>query len=125
MGNKRSSSLIVSCCAWWRLCVVGSLRALVIVIASWLFCRGHAADSGPDTLRLSSTNYPSFASWKVACDRLPLNRQLQRTLPPRDQLPLKNFSEFDELLDAFFAASKSGSLAQAGNWVGTPPSSQD
>src|SRR3954466_1190594 len=60
----------------------------------------------------------SFASWKSACDKLPSNRSLKLAWPKREILPLGRFAEFDEVLNAFFAQCKTGSLAQATNWVG-------
>ncbi|MSU62864.1 MAG: hypothetical protein EXS31_10780 [Pedosphaera sp.] len=98
-------------------------RALVL----FLLLAHTIADADPAIASKAfvSAAYPTFASWKAACDRLPFNRQLQRSLPPRDLWPLKNFKEFDELLDAFFALSKAGPLAQTNSWAGTVPKREE
>jgi hypothetical protein len=63
----------------------------------------------------------TFEDWKTACGKLPSNRSLQGRWPPDRLLPLPRFSEFDEVLTAFFAQCQSGTLAQATNWVGPKP----
>jgi hypothetical protein len=65
--------------------------------------------------------YKSFAEWKTACDRLPSNRALKFSLPPKDVLPLKRFKLFAEVLEAYFKLAKTGALAQAGAWLGPGP----
>ena len=73
--------------------------------------------SGQNRIRLDRT----FDDWKAACDRLPSNRSLQGRWPPKSRLPLRRFSELDELLTAFFAQCTTGALSSASNWVGTRP----
>jgi hypothetical protein len=63
----------------------------------------------------------SYESWVAAIKKLPTNRQLRSRFPPRDVLPLKDFSEFDLLLSAFLDASRTGALSRAENWVGPMP----
>src|SRR4051812_37094646 len=67
------------------------------------------------------SNQISFAQWKAACDRLPSNRALRGRLPPRDLLPLPRFEDFEQVLAAFFAQCKTGSLAQTHCWTGKQP----
>src|SRR5204863_9059147 len=63
----------------------------------------------------------TFENWKAACDKLPSNRALQGRWPPNRVLPLPQFSEFDEVLTAFFAQCQTGTLSHAANWVGPTP----
>lgn len=63
----------------------------------------------------------SYIEWRAACLKLPSNRSLEGRLPPRDLLPLRDFSELDGLLDRYFALSTNGPLASAANWVGGAP----
>ncbi|MDB6034298.1 MAG: hypothetical protein JWM16_4636 [Verrucomicrobiales bacterium] len=65
----------------------------------------------------------SFADWKAACDKLPSNRALKGRWPRKEMLPLQKFSEFEEVVTAFFAQCKTGALARSTNWVGSPPRS--
>src|SRR5258706_243175 len=54
----------------------------------------------------------TLESWKTACGKLPSNRSLRGRWPPTRLLPLPRFSEFDEVLTAFFAQCQTGSLSQ-------------
>jgi hypothetical protein len=63
----------------------------------------------------------TFENWKTACSKLPSNRSLQGRWPPNRLLPLQRFSEFDEVLTAFFAQCQTGTLSQATNWIGPKP----
>lgn len=65
--------------------------------------------------------FKTFAEWKQACDRLPSNRALRGTLPPRALLPLKNFREFAEPVDAFLELAKAGELTRTNAWLGDVP----
>jgi hypothetical protein len=76
------------------------------------------------TNRSALSVYPRFSDWKAACDRLPSNRALKLRLPPRELLPLKRFAELREVVDGFFALSKTGALAQASAWLGDPPTKE-
>ncbi len=98
---------------------------LALVVAGLLVCSTSGADPSAPSKGFVSATYPTFASWKAACDRLPFNRQLQRSLPPRDKLPLKSFKEFEEVMDAFLAASKSGIMSQSNIWVGVTPKREE
>ncbi len=73
------------------------------------------------TNRASPVFQRSFADWRDACARLPSNRALRGHWPRKDQLPLPQFREFGEVLEAFFAQSKTGPLARAAAWVGEAP----
>jgi len=64
---------------------------------------------------------PTFAAWRAACAKLPLNRVLAGRMPPKALLPLQTFAEFDRALDAYFALATNGPLASATNWLGTVP----
>lgn len=108
----------------WALLLTLALVGLAFAV------RVHAeAVAAPDTAPPRTTEavpperfvpsvYKSFAEWKAACDRLPSNRSLKFSLPPKDVLPLKNFKQFAEVLEAYFNLSKTGPLAQAGAWLG-------
>lgn len=63
----------------------------------------------------------SYAEWRAACLKLPLNRSLEGRLPPRDLLPLRDFGELEGLLDRYFALSTNGRMSIAANWLGAPP----
>lgn len=63
----------------------------------------------------------TFGEWKTACGRLPSNRSLIGTPPPKEILPLPRFADFDTVLTAFLEQSKSGPLQAATNWVGQFP----
>jgi hypothetical protein len=65
--------------------------------------------------------YRSFAEWKAACDRLPFNRALKLSLPPKELLPLKSFGQMLEVVDAFLSTSRTGALAQTSAWLGDGP----
>ena len=69
-----------------------------------------------------STPWPTWASWKTACDGLPANQALLRGTPPAlDRLPLRRFQDFESVLDAFLTLAVQGPTRGASNWVGTPP----
>ncbi len=63
----------------------------------------------------------TFADWKTACLRLPSNRALRGNPVPAALLPLPRFEELDELLTAFFAECRTGSLGQTNLWQGETP----
>jgi hypothetical protein len=65
--------------------------------------------------------YQTFAEWKAACEKVPSNRSLKFMPPAPSVLPLKNFSAFVEVLQAFFDLSKSGPLSQNNAWLGPAP----
>jgi len=110
--------------------------ALWLLIAiSGLFGAGQVGSSGAPALaanpavtaaspvsdRFVPSVYKTFAEWKAACDRLPSNRSLKLSLPPKELLPLENFGQFEEVLEAFFKLSKEGTLAQSSAWLGQEP----
>lgn len=69
--------------------------------------------------------YRQFSQWKAACDKLPSNRELKWTLPPRELLPLRTFAEFKEVLDAYFRVAKASTLAQGDAWLEKAPVQPD
>lgn len=75
----------------------------------------------PATNSFSPSVYKTFAEWKAACNRLPMNRAQKSALPPANLLPLKTFAPFVEALEAFFKLSSAGPLARDENWLGTGP----
>src|SRR5262245_11191368 len=115
------------------------LLCLVALFASATFCQQQTTRTAPAILQqvnAASTNganrasrvpfvpstFKTFAAWKTACDRLPLNRQLRSAVAPRELLPIKSVRQFDEATEAFFADCKTGTLSQTNAWVGELPS---
>ncbi len=64
---------------------------------------------------------PDYGTWREACRRLPTNRELGDRLAPRNQLPLRTFSEFAAALDPFLELGRTGALARAEAWLEGPP----
>ena len=79
------------------------------------------APSNVSSERFVPSVYKRFAEWKAACDRLPSNRAAKSKVPPANLLPLKNFGEFSEALNACFRLFKNSSLARDGEWLGLAP----
>jgi hypothetical protein len=79
------------------------------------------ATKNPQTGSFVPSVYKTFAAWKRACERAPMNRTLRMTLPLKELQPLQTFAQFTEVVDAFFELSKRGSLSQDSAWQGTPP----
>ncbi|MBI2949842.1 MAG: serine/threonine protein phosphatase [Verrucomicrobia bacterium] len=75
----------------------------------------------PPAQRFTPSAFLRFADWKAACSRLPGNRALKHTLPPKELRPLKTFAQFAEPLEAFFDLCKTGAMSQADAWVGEIP----
>ncbi len=69
----------------------------------------------------AAESMPSFAEWRAACSRLPLNRSLNGRLPPRDLLPLQTFTPLGHVLKDYFAMVSGGPLADTALWVGSAP----
>jgi hypothetical protein len=91
------------------------------IIVAFALGSASAAENTKDENRNQTALTRSFANWKSACDKLPSNRSLKLAWPRREILPLARFSEFDEVLTAFFAQCQTGSLSHATNWVGAVP----
>lgn len=66
--------------------------------------------------------YATFAEWQAACAKLPTNRVLKRSLPPREVLPL-TAKEFNLALDDFLGNAQKGPLGETNAWLGRPPES--
>ena len=63
----------------------------------------------------------SYNDWVAACQQLPSNRRLRGAVPPPSALPLPRFAEFGDVLSAFVAQSKTGTLGQTNCWIGPVP----
>lgn len=86
------------------------LRAIFFILICVLSLRAQAQNALPD-----------YSQWKVACAKLPSNRELNGKRPDKSVLPLPAFADFDQALDAFLAATGDGPLASPANWVGAAP----
>lgn len=97
----------------WRLGLALAFQwfALLFTPTATLPC---AAAPAPPTL-------PNYASWRAACQRLPFNRALGGSLPPRELLPLRTFADFAAVLDPFLEQCRTGELARAEAWVAPAP----
>lgn len=64
----------------------------------------------------------SFEEWRAAVSKLPSNRSLgAEGKPPRELLPVKDYGEFEAVLDAFIELQRSGPAGRRENWVGPAP----
>ena len=69
-----------------------------------------------------SKEYPTFDSWKAACEKLPSNRALLGQAPPAKlQTALPKFDPVAEALLAVFNLFTTGTMNKAENWVGGKP----
>ena len=90
-----------------------SLRLPAGILTLWLILpAAHAADP---------SDAPTYPAWRAAVERLPSNRDLADRLPPRELLPLKQWTNFTAVLDTFLAQCRTGALSRADAWLGTPP----
>lgn len=64
---------------------------------------------------------PDYKQWRLACAKLPTNRDLKGKLPDNRLLPLPAFTDFEKALDAFLKLEREGPLADAKKWVDDPP----
>jgi len=64
---------------------------------------------------------PTYKQWRLACAKLPANRELRGRLPDKKVLPLPAFADFDRALDAYMRLERAGPLADAKAWVDNPP----
>jgi hypothetical protein len=64
---------------------------------------------------------PDYRAWRLACAKLPANRELRGDLPDRKVLPLPAFADFEKALDAFLQAERQGTLADGKVWLGKQP----
>ncbi|MED5453505.1 MAG: metallophosphoesterase [Verrucomicrobiota bacterium] len=73
-----------------------------------------------------SKEYPTFISWKSACDKLPSNRALLGQLAGA-KLPtaLPEFEPVAEALNAAFNVFKTGTMSSDINWVGGKPNDSE
>jgi|TARA_B100001142_G_scaffold81053_2_gene81921 hypothetical protein len=70
-----------------------------------------------------SKEYPTFVSWKAACDKLPSNRSLLgKAVGPKLPTSLPKFEPVAEALKAAFDLFNNGTMNSEGNWVGKKPS---
>jgi len=89
-------------------------RAWSVLLAGLLFALALTARA--------ENRWRSLEDWRSACEKSPSNRTLNGRLPPLSLLPLKQFAEFDEVLQSFLALSQTGTLSRVTNWVGPVPS---
>lgn len=75
------------------------------------------ASGGTAAGEFAPSVFPTFADWKRACELMPSNRAISHRLPPKASLPLKTFGEFEEVINAFFALSKHGTLGLPERWI--------
>src|SRR5437867_3188016 len=72
------------------------------------------ADANPVATNSTSPSLQrSFADWKAACAKLPSNRALRGRWPRNELLPLRTFSEFDEVFTALFDQCQRGEMSRA------------
>jgi hypothetical protein len=64
---------------------------------------------------------PEYKQWRLACAKLPTNRDLKGKLPDKKLLPLPAFADFERALDAFLKLEREGPLADAKNWLDDQP----
>lgn len=62
-----------------------------------------------------------YKQWRLACAKLPSNRELKGKLPDKKLLPLPTFADFDRALDAYLRLEHKGPLADAKSWVAKQP----
>ncbi len=62
-----------------------------------------------------------YQQWRLACAKLPTNRELKGKLPDKKLLPLPAVADFEQVLDAFLRLERTGSLGEANNWVAPAP----
>src|SRR5262245_22932994 len=120
----RHSQVKRFCFLWWTLVLISLLHGPSATSAPAAEPASTAASSVGESKNESTfipSAYKTFAEWKTACDRLPFNRQLRRGVAPKELLPIKSFKEFDEVIEAFFADSKKGTLSQTNRWIGEMP----
>src|SRR5262245_2870428 len=64
---------------------------------------------------------PEYKHWRMACAKLPANRELRGKLPDAKLLPLPAFADFERAHDAFLRIEREGPLADAKTWVAKQP----
>jgi hypothetical protein len=64
---------------------------------------------------------PEYRQWRLACAKLPANRELRGKLPDKKVLPLPAFADFERALDAYLSLERKGPLADAKTWVDGQP----
>ncbi|MEC9331807.1 MAG: metallophosphoesterase family protein [Verrucomicrobiota bacterium] len=73
-----------------------------------------------------SKEYPTFFSWKTACDKLPSNRLLLgQTVGDKLPTALPEFKPVAEALNATFELFKTGTMNAESNWVGEKPNDNE
>jgi len=64
---------------------------------------------------------PDYKQWRLACAKLPTNRDLKGRFPDNKLLPLPAFTDFEKALDAFLKLEREGPLANSKQWVDDQP----
>ena len=73
-----------------------------------------------------SKEYPTFFSWKTACDKLPSNRLLLgQNVGAKLPTALPEFKPVAEALNATFELFKTGTMNAESNWVGEKPNDNE
>jgi len=73
------------------------------------------------TLLSAQQALPDYKQWRLACAKLPANRELNGRLPNKKLFPLPEFADFERALDVFLRLEREGPLADAKAWVGNQP----
>lgn len=73
------------------------------------------------SLLSAQESLPDYKRWRLACAKLPANRELKGKFPDRKLLPLPAFADFERGLDAFLRLERDGPLADAKAWVTDQP----
>jgi Calcineurin-like phosphoesterase len=64
---------------------------------------------------------PDYKQWRLACAKLPANRELKGKFPDKKLLPLPAFADFERALDAFLRLEREGPVGDAKTWVDQQP----
>jgi hypothetical protein len=115
-------------------CGSSSALALSLVLLALSACGQDPAQVAPSLVEARASQADresaawlgrSFDDWKHACDRLPANRALNRSLklhlPSKQLSPLKTFQDFSEVLEAFFQQARNSPLGNPDTWLGRTP----
>ena len=115
-------------CAGQRLNYFAKTVVFLLLLLIAIFCAPNTQRSAnieqlgtSETGVTDSTPYPTFESWKQACDRLPTNLSLQGFFPSQELLAFPDSREFDRILQATFEHFHSSPLARSERWIDNPP----
>ncbi|MBI3413987.1 MAG: metallophosphoesterase [Verrucomicrobia bacterium] len=98
-------------------------RVLLLAFTLALNFSGCAQNTPPAAAaEAKSFQSRTFTAWKDACAKLPTNRALKGSFPPKELLPLQSFREMENLVDAYFQQCRAGQMSPTNAWVGEAPS---